>query len=1009
MSIEIPTMNNGRIDRRENNSGRLTLQAPREDQSFMEEIHEFFSIVFGKRFVKVLLASFALIISFTVPAMAGAPTEAFGISGGVLGSLSAFFVVISYIRNPSERGPPLALLFWRAFCDLGVAVRFVITPLFNKYVCGEYICSIRGNDALQSRCSFSSFLLEFFEICSEMWFFCIALDLLLSSTNPFSSFNQRLKTYHLFVWLVGFAFAVTTISAQNVAGFWYITVKVDTAAICWIQSHKTTQETWKPWILFYVPIIVIYIFAAGVVGYAYNRLRKGISNTVLHRMRILVMNTINIVVCLLYWLVLGAIYACVFVIPDELGAKWLYRLLVFLLSAKGFSAIIVWILVNGLNIGDATVVERVDLNTALRTEIMLHATKGIRVCTRLGQKLVKENKFVGRKRILFEMNEKSENQNNLNFSFWFFICLMFGRPQQVEQVRALADESKRKSLKEAAAGNKTKSKFSPSYPPSPPLSPSNYVSSPMRDGDYMTDDHMGNLESGRSPNISPLSSANTTPNKTPNKVVPVNDPRMTETRLSEFGLDFVLDEDDEDNYHIDIAEKAPTFNIFRGIYNFLTNFSDSSIVDFTEFEPYYFAQVRESAGISNLVYTTSFKNVLKERLTQGGASGAFFFFSDHEQFIAKSCTEEEMATLRKNAPAYAKYLILNKESYISKIYGAYRLRIYGVSLNFFVMMNIFLNDEGLAMNEKYDIKGSWVARNASPAIEGQEATCTHCGAKFIYRKLKKKRADRLTQTLSPFNRSGRSSTHTTGSPKKGMLSMFSRDGDTTPASTAASDATDIGSSIDIDRCPWTVHKNHEPNPILKDNDLKYKIMLPDNIAQKLRAQLRKDADFLRSVGIMDYSLLVGVHKSPFDLKTEEDIVSEAANRGRTGTSGTDISSVSNRQEEMLRASLARRGSSGVNEDYDSTIFASKKLEANKVVGPDVYLMGIIDFQQQWTLNKKLERFIKIHFKGEDPEGLSAIEPTKYYHRFVRKIDDILEFEDSRSGHNERESEESFDI
>lgn len=46
----------------------------------------------------------------------------------------------------------------------------------------------------------------------------------------------------------------------------------------------------------------------------------------------------------------------------------------------------------------------------------------------------------------------------------------------------------------------------------------------------------------------------------------------------------------------------------------------------------------------------------------------------------------------------------NPDSCISRIYGAYRLQIYGNALHFFVMNNIFLNAEGLAMNEKYDIK-----------------------------------------------------------------------------------------------------------------------------------------------------------------------------------------------------------------------------------------------------------------------------------------------------------------
>ncbi len=71
---------------------------------------------------------------------------------------------------------------------------------------------------------------------------------------------------------------------------------------------------------------------------------------------------------------------------------------------------------------------------------------------------------------------------------------------------------------------------------------------------------------------------------------------------------------------------------------------------------------------------------------------------------------------------------------VVQIFGAYRLKIYGNSLHFFVMNNIFLNPEGLIMNEKYDIKGSWVARNAETPSNGQSVNCTHCEQKFVYHK-----------------------------------------------------------------------------------------------------------------------------------------------------------------------------------------------------------------------------------------------------------------------------------
>ena len=84
------------------------------------------------------------------------------------------------------------------------------------------------------------------------------------------------------------------------------------------------------------------------------------------------------------------------------------------------------------------------------------------------------------------------------------------------------------------------------------------------------------------------------------------------------------------------------------------------------------------------------------------------------------------------------------------------LKIYGTSLYFFVMNNLFLSVDGLTMHEKYDIKGSTVSRSAAPPREGQLATCTNCEQKFVYRRRKKKAAvtgskSRVSRTESVFN------------------------------------------------------------------------------------------------------------------------------------------------------------------------------------------------------------------------------------------------------------------
>jgi len=83
-----------------------------------------------------------------------------------------------------------------------------------------------------------------------------------------------------------------------------------------------------------------------------------------------------------------------------------------------------------------------------------------------------------------------------------------------------------------------------------------------------------------------------------------------------------------------------------------------------------------------------------------------------------------------------------------------------------------------------------------------------------------------------------------------------------------------------------------------------------------------------------------------------------------------------------------------NSDATTSMTMTRKLEVHRIIGPDAYFMGIIDFQQRWDMWKELERFVKVNFKNADPKGLSALEPKGYKDRFLRKIEDVLDHESS---------------
>ena len=60
------------------------------------------------------------------------------------------------------------------------------------------------------------------------------------------------------------------------------------------------------------------------------------------------------------------------------------------------------------------------------------------------------------------------------------------------------------------------------------------------------------------------------------------------------------------------------------------------------------------------------------KATEGqGASGSFFFFTHDNRFTIKTMTAEEVHTLEEMLEEYVEYLLKNKGSLISRIYGVF--------------------------------------------------------------------------------------------------------------------------------------------------------------------------------------------------------------------------------------------------------------------------------------------------------------------------------------------------
>jgi hypothetical protein len=401
-------------------------------------------------------------------------------------------------------------------------------------------------------------------------------------------------------------------------------------------------------------------------------------------------------------------------------------------------------------------------------------------------------------------------------------------------------------------------------------------------------------------------------------------------------------------------------------------------IRFTPYKPQAFAELRQAYGIKAADFMKSFQTSTKPNISEG-ASGAFMFFSGDKKYIVKSMAEEEARFLCEIAEKYAEYLTLNPCSLVTKFYGCFKITMYDKRFYFIVMENLFdVMEEGVQIHHRFDIKGSWVNRSYKRPRRGAKVKCRHCSMMFKY------------------------------GAKKSLL-----------------------------QCPNVVGL-HEPNVVLKDNDLRTRMRIGAEEGVELYEQLRDDSLFLCDLGIMDYSLLLGVMDIEFAVDqparpSENTVMSErtAANTASNTGHGSATNSLTNDSfvsasssgwssstgdsssadkharyhEEDGPAKLAMSAAPSVHSLFKQpedplaqSRFPSTGGEprpkrsmrkSKRVFGPGYYYVGIIDILQTWTLQKQLERFWKVNIQQKDGEGLSAIDPVHYQRRFETKLREII--------------------
>ena len=184
--------------------------------------------------------------------------------------------------------------------------------------------------------------------------------------------------------------------------------------------------------------------------------------------------------------------------------------------------------------------------------------------------------------------------------------------------------------------------------------------------------------------------------------------------------------------------------------------------------------------------------------------------------------------------------------------------------------------------------------------------------------------------------------------------------------------------------------------VLKDLNFKGKMYMDQATRSTFMKQIRHDTEFLIKNMIMDYSLLLGIHR-PKDSSASRKLhllqiasAQEASKKdSMLDASSVAIDRVKSEEDRILLQSGAALGAS-----FATRHAASKwqrdlgGLEARTPdMKPVVYLMSVIDILQFYDRSKRMENMLKRNL--HDEKAISAVHPKKYGERFINYLDELV--------------------
>lgn len=455
---------------------------------------------------------------------------------------------------------------------------------------------------------------------------------------------------------------------------------------------------------------------------------------------------------------------------------------------------------------------------------------------------------------------------------------------------------------------------------------------------------------------------------------------------------------------------------------FAVCFGDTSAVIIREYAAAEFRHLRKDVfNLDDETYLASLTGgsdhhveQMAKNFSEGGVSGAFFYFSADHKLVIKTIKKSEKDLLMSVLHPYVRHMAGDYGenrvfSLVTKLYGCYSIRMHGVVQYFCVMENVLWSND-VTLHERYDIKGSWINRHGTFGGVLRDNDLYHrlqipfSRRRRIFKSLWRDVAFLASIQIMDYSlllgihfcSELRSSpnTHCVAN-----VDEMTRKGLKVPSDASRNKHP----SRSKDDCEWDRHtKRHTPGRRRSLGAIGSRTRRKKHPAEQTDVRISFHTPLLS--GMHRERTFSDVSRGELEKRGSDEVGDDDAMGEADGVQFRSLAETQEsnerletwmegqqgrpfgeqegfREESRMRHRKSALGPTREGDQVLRDFFGGCSSEA--IRGPGIYYLGIVDILQRWTLSKRIENFFKSLRHGK--HGITAVPPRVYAERLLLKL------------------------